>query len=247
MTSAPLPTPPWRRTVRREESPRRPVSQDLIISAALDVVRSEGLDALSIRRIAQKLRIGPATIYVHFANKDELLELALDTVFTDVKVPAPDPDRWSEQVCEIAREMHRELIGYGDLARASLGRVSFGPNALRVAEGLIAVMAAAGLPVEAAAWARERLFLYVCADAYETSQFEAKERTYGSAGVQAFLGQVREYYATLPAEEFPYSAGHPDAMVNTSCEQRFELGLQLLVRGLESWSRDPALPAAGDA
>lgn len=238
MTSAPLPTPPWRRTVRKEEVARRPVTQDLIIEAALELVQADGLDALSIRRIAQHLRIGPATIYMHFANKDELLEMALDTVLVDVKVPEPDPDRWPEQLRDVARAMRHEITRYGDLARASLGRVSTGANALRVAEGIIAVLVAGGLRVEAAAWAKERLFLYVYADAYETSLFEAKLRTHGPTQVRAFLDQVRGYYAALPAEDFPYSSGHPESMVNASCEQRFELGLQLLVRGLVGWVAD---------
>src|SRR5256885_2201867 len=97
-----LPTPPWQRTVRRAEPPRRQVSQGLILDATLELVRREGMDAVSIRRIAEELRIGPATVYVHFASKDELMELVLDQVMDEVEVPEPDPARWADQLREVA-------------------------------------------------------------------------------------------------------------------------------------------------
>jgi AcrR family transcriptional regulator len=232
VTESSLPTPPWRRTVRKETPPRRQISQDLILETALEVIQAEGLDALSIRRIAQELKIGPATIYVHFANKDELLELALDQVLSNVDLPVPDPEAWSAQVAQVARSAYRELICYGDLARASLGRISIGPNGLRVAERLMAIMVGGGVPAQLAAWARDRLMIYVHADAYEASQFIAKERQYGPEGVRAFREQVRRYYSELPADDFPYISQNAVAMVTGSCEERFEIGLGLLVDGL---------------
>jgi AcrR family transcriptional regulator len=227
-----LPTPPWRRTVRREEPPKRQISQNLILQTSLEVIRAEGLDALSIRRIAQQLKIGPATVYVHFANKNELLELALDEVLSAVAVPEPDPVDWPQQVAQVARAMYQELITCGDLARASLGRVSIGPNALRVTEGLIAIMVGGGVPVQLAVWAKDRLWLYVHADAYEGSQFAAHQRKYGEQGVRTFRNQVGTYYAELPPAQFPMLSKNAAALVTGSCDDRFELGLGLLIDGL---------------
>ncbi len=231
-SSPALPTPPWRRTVRREEPPRRQISQNLILQTTLELIQAEGLDAVSIRRIAQELKIGPATIYVHFANKEELLELALDEVLGAVKIPEADPAQWNQQLAEVARSAYQELIRYGDLSRASLGRVSMGPNALRLAEGLVGIMVSGGAPVQLAAWAKDRLLLYVHADAYEASQFLGHERSFGAEGVRTFLEQVRGYYAALPADAFPHLSQNPAAMVNGSCDDRFELGLELLLDGL---------------
>jgi AcrR family transcriptional regulator len=227
-----LPTPPWRRTVRRAEPPRRQVSQDLIVDATLRLVREEGLDAVSIRRIAETLKIGPATIYLHFANKGELLEFALDQVMGEVVVPTPDPEKWAEQLREVARSAYRALMRHGDISRASLGDMPTLPNALRVGEGMLAIMVAGGVPVQLAAWAKDRILLYVNADAYEGSQFVAKERKYGREGVRTFLDQVRAYYASLPPEEFSHSAKNAAALVAGSCDDRFEIGLDLLVEGL---------------
>jgi AcrR family transcriptional regulator len=239
VASSALPTPPWRRTVRREEPPKRQISQNLILQTSLEVIRSEGLDALSIRRIAQDLKIGPATVYVHFASKNELLELALDEVLAAVTVPDPDPERWAQQVAEVARAMYHELIKYGDLSRAALGRISIGPNALRVAEGLLAIMVGGGLPVQLAVWAKDRLWLYVHADAFEGSQFLAHQRAYGEAGVRTFLDQVRRYYAELPPDTFPQTSKNADALVTGSCDDRFEIGLDLLLAGLAARATAP--------
>src|SRR5690606_28095546 len=73
-SAAELPTPPWRKP-RRGGRTRRPLSRDLIVETAQAVVRAEGLDAVSMRRVAQELGTGPASLYAHVSDKDELLEL----------------------------------------------------------------------------------------------------------------------------------------------------------------------------
>src|SRR4051812_33822069 len=76
---AEVPAPPWRKR-RKVAPPRQPLSQDLIIDTALRVLRAEGLDAVSMRRVAQELDTGPASLYAHESNKEELLELMLDRI-----------------------------------------------------------------------------------------------------------------------------------------------------------------------
>lgn len=160
------------------------------------------------------------------------MELALDQVMGEVEIPHPDPDRWTQQLREVARSAYRALIQSGDISRAALGEMSTRPNTLRVGEGLLAIMAAGGVPVQIAAWAKDRILLYVNADAYEGSQYLAKERRYGRDGVRQFLDQVRAYYASLPPGEFPHSSQHADTLVHGTCDERFEIGLDLLVDGL---------------
>ncbi len=227
-----LPTPPWRRSVRRPTPQKRPITRDLILDVSLRVLDEEGFDALSMRRIAEELDTGPATLYGHFANKDDLLEQALDRVMGEIEVPAPDAGHWQDQVKQVARASYRALISHRDLARASLGRIRTGPNALRVSEALLAIMVTGGVPVRLAAGAVNRIFLYVNADAYEGSLCAVQLRSFGEKAVAGFLGQVREYYATLPAEKFPYTSRSAAELVAGSCEERFEVGLALLVDGL---------------
>src|SRR5262245_40912566 len=96
-----VPPPPWRRAPNPRRPPEKPVlSRDLVVKTALGILAAEGFEAVSMRRVAQQLETGPASLYAHVANKEELDELMLDAVLGDVPALEPDPARWTEQVKE---------------------------------------------------------------------------------------------------------------------------------------------------
>jgi len=82
------PEPPWW-TPRKATAPRRALSRQAIVAAALGILRAEGMDAVSMRRVASELGTGPASLYAHVANKDELLELLYDELL--VSIPTVEP------------------------------------------------------------------------------------------------------------------------------------------------------------
>ncbi|MFC6929926.1 TetR/AcrR family transcriptional regulator [Actinomadura yumaensis] len=113
-----MPTPPGRKP-RKAAPSRRPLTQDGIVAAAVRVLDAEGLDGVTMRRVAQELDTGPASLYAHVSGKDELNELMLDRVAAEVRLPEPDPERWQEQVKEVAREVRRVWQAHADIARVS--------------------------------------------------------------------------------------------------------------------------------
>src|SRR5262245_33691886 len=163
---AAVPDPRWR-APGKERAARKPLGRGRIVEAALRVLDQEGLGAVSMRRVGQELSTGAASLYVHVASKDELLELMLDRVLGEVEVPPPDPARWREQVMELSRATRRALLAHPGIARVCLAGVPAGPNALLLAEGTLAVLGAGGLPDQEAAWAVDRLSLYAAADAFQ--------------------------------------------------------------------------------
>ena len=99
------PEPPWRR--RQGEAPRaerRPLTRDAIVDAALGLLDRQGLAGLSMRRLAQELGVGAASLYWHVRDKEELLGLLLDRIVGESEVPEPDPDNWQEQIKQVGRE-----------------------------------------------------------------------------------------------------------------------------------------------
>src|SRR5919106_2770891 len=78
----PIPEPSWSRA-RRERPARTPLTREAIVDAALQVVAREGARGLSMRRVADELGTGPASLYWHVANKDELINLLIDRVAGD--------------------------------------------------------------------------------------------------------------------------------------------------------------------
>lgn len=235
---ASVPDPPWR-TPRTARAARQPLTRERIVDAALRVLDRDGLDAVSMRRVGQELATGAASLYVHVANKDELLELMLDRVAGEIRVPPPDPPRWPEQVEELGRALRRALLDHPGIARVSLAGVPAGPNALALTEGLLAILRAGGLPERAAAWAVDRLILYVSADAVEASADRARRLGQEPAAARgARRARAGAWLAALPPDRFPNTVALVDALVAPG-DDRFEFGLGLLVRGLAGLAAGP--------
>ncbi len=237
--AAPDPEPPWW-TPRKVAAPRRLLSREAIVAAALAVLRNEGMDAVSMRRVASELGTGPASLYAHVANKDELLELLYDELLASIPVVEPDAARWREQSIELWTASRDALARGGDIARFSLGRVPMGPNALRVAESFMAILRIGGVPDQAVAWAVDVVGMYVSASAVEdaiTADLAAAGRDPG-----AYYGQVHDYFASLPAERFPTIAALAKPMMTGDGDERFRFGLELLVEGLAALVRTSAAP-----
>ena len=145
--AAPIPPPPWQRLPDRPARRRRePISRDAIVEAALRLLDRDGLDALSMRRVADELGTGAASLYWHVGSKDGLLDLVFDRVIGEQQIPDPDPKRWKEQLKEVARAQREASIRHPYIVRISIGRIPMGPNALSYSERVLAILRAGGVP-----------------------------------------------------------------------------------------------------
>ena len=221
------PEPPWRR--RREDSSRQPLTRDAIVDAALQLLDREGIGGLSMRKLAQELDVGAASLYWHVRDKEELLGLLLDRIVGEGKVPDPDPENWREQVKQAARENRRLLQSHRDAAQISLGRIPIGPHSMPVLERNLALLAAAGLPPRVVALAADMFALFVGGFAFEESMDDSEP---------ADTDQLGAYFRSLPPEDFPTLHALADDLVAGDRDERFEFAIELLVRGLEAMAKD---------
>ncbi|SEG28769.1 regulatory protein, tetR family [Nonomuraea solani] len=235
-----VPPPPWRRS-RRPAQLKRQLSQELVIETGMRILDAEGLDALSMRRVAQELDTGPASLYAHVAGKDELLELIYDRVLGEIRLPERDPAHWKEQLRTYATEMHRVLAAHADVARAALATIPTGENSVRAGEWVFGLLIEAGMPPREASLAMDRLSLYLVGDAYEGSLHYARMRAAGLTDrreyFESFIGQIAAYYRALPRDRFPHVSGHVDDLIDADGEERFRYGLDLLLDGIEARMR----------
>src|SRR4029453_3296153 len=125
-----LPVPPWQRPGLRPRPARAPLSRDVIVEAAIKILDRDGLSGMTMRGVAQELGTGPASLYAHVANLRELQDLVFDQVAGELAVPAPEPERWQEQLRELLYEGVQLMRRHPGVSRYALGRVPFGPNAL---------------------------------------------------------------------------------------------------------------------
>jgi AcrR family transcriptional regulator len=205
------------------------------VETGLGIVDGEGLDALSMRRVAQELGTGSASLYAYVASKEELLELIYERVVGEVPVPVPDPARWQEQLREIALDSARVLMAHSDIARVGLANVPTGPSTLRITEGMLAIMVAGGVPLPVASLAVDRLQLYITSATLEAALFQAMQRASGKdigEFIEGFFGQLRDYLGSLPRDRFPIIAAHADELTAADGQERYEFGLDLLIESI---------------
>jgi AcrR family transcriptional regulator len=232
-----LPAPAWKRT--RQNAPARvALTRDVIVDTAVRLLDRDGLDGVSMRRVADELGTGAASLYAHVANKEDLLDMVLERIVADVEIPDPDPQHWQEQIRAVGMTLYRVYKAHRDIAVVNLGNIPTSPNALRIADRMMAIMLAGGVPPKVAGWALDRLALYICADAYEGAILFKRQQDSGLTPEQfheKYFTSVREFYGRLPADQFPTLAKHVSDMMGGDDESRFAFGLDMIIRSLATY------------
>ena len=231
--NAALPPPPRFPRPSKRPTRRTALTVEAIVAAAIDVLDEAGVAGLSMRRVADHLGTGAASLYAHVSGKDELLELVFDELVGQVPLPEPDPTIWREQVRQMLRDLRAVLISHRDAALAGLGRIPTTPKALLAADRLAATLRSGRLSDRVIALGLEQLTLYVSAEAFETGLME-----YGSApeDVERYYEDVHAFYMRLPNDRFPMLASLIDDISGPDGDERFEFGLDVLIAGLEALS-----------
>lgn len=224
--------------LREEPCSRNPGhSWARIAAAAIEIADSEGLEAVSMRRVAQGVGAGTMTLYHYVANKDELVTLMLDTVMGEMLVPDEElPRGWRPAITRIAiatRESlrrHRWMLDLLDEPRP-------GPNKLRHFEQSLQAMSVAGLEPKA------KLEAIVLIDEYVFG-FAIREAQEPDAHGPGWPPGVREFFRReLDSGEFPcvrellsddLDAGVAVVRELFREEGRFERGLERLLDGIEA-------------
>ncbi|MET9339696.1 TetR/AcrR family transcriptional regulator [Nonomuraea sp. NPDC003804] len=159
--SKPVPSV-WVRPRRQREQPV--LSREHIVAEAVRLLDEEGLEALSMRRLGQRLGAGATSLYRHVASKDELIELVVDEVYGEMRVPDADgPAGWRSATTECAHSLRAMILRHPWIA-AVLGQVglaSLGPNLVRQSSRMIALFEAAGFAPGEANRAMDTLIAYV--------------------------------------------------------------------------------------
>jgi AcrR family transcriptional regulator len=213
----------------RDRPAKAPLSEAAIVDAALAITKTEGFDAVTMRRVAAELDTGAASLYVYVRNRDELLLLMFDRAVDRLALVEPDPKRWREQVHDLLHTFLKTLESYPGLA----GALPVGPptseNSLAGAENLLAILLAGGIAPQDAAWACDILALIVTATATEIDVRRANEVEMERADI---IGQVRDAFASLPPDRFPNLVAHVAEMTAGDGNERFDFAIETFLDGL---------------
>jgi AcrR family transcriptional regulator len=218
--------PPRPRSTRGRPA-KAPLSEDVILDIAMRVLRQEGLDAVTMRRLASELDTGPASLYVYIRNRDELLNALFDRIGGMVELEEPDPARWREQLHRLLHGLLAVMEEHRGIARVAVANVPTGENALRVADNLMGLLLAGGVTPRDAAWACDILPLITTAAAVETATYQERGDEQDAVG-----GELEAVFSTISADRFPNLARYGPELTSGNGDERFHFAIDTFLDGL---------------
>ena len=210
---------------RRDERPR--LSRERVLEAAMKVADEGGIDALTIRSLAQSLGVKPMSVYYYVANKDEILDGIVDLVFSQIELPKADGD-WRAEIRRRAHSARRVLRAHPWAIGLMESRTSPGPATLRHHDAVIATLRGAGFSQALTAHA------YALLDSY-TYGFALQEVGLpfeGSDSVAEIAEPIMERFATGDYPHLTEMATDHYLQPGYDFGDEFEWGLDLILEAL---------------
>jgi TetR/AcrR family tetracycline transcriptional repressor len=183
----------------RSPGQRAGLTREAVIAAARRIADRDGLERLSMRALAAELGVMPNAIYSHVASKGELLDALLDSLLGEIE--APETDDWREALVAVMDSSRRLLVEHPSLIPEFLSRPTRGPNALRLGEVCIDLLARGGIEGELAVQAFRSLLVHALGfAAYEAPRLHDPDR-------EARVARSVEFFGSSPNPEVREVAG----------------------------------------
>ena len=184
---------PRRESISRRDRPAKPpLSRAGAVTVALQIMKDEGLERVTMRRLAAELDTGPASLYVYVQNMAELHGAILDELLAGLTLPDPGEagERWREELIGLLTAYTQLLLGQPSLARSILALRPTGAHYVRLVDTLLGLLHAGGVPVAQAAWGVDLLLQHGTATAAE--QGVRKEAVEAQAEQDAFVEALND-------------------------------------------------------
>ena len=200
------------------------LSRERIVEAALAVVAREGLDALSMRRLAQELDVWPMSVYRYFRDKDELLDAVVEAAADEVAVGG-SAGSWRDRIRDLLHQA-RAALGHDPAALGTrFARAMLTPGALRLSEAGLAILQEAGFKPDEAA----RAWRALCGYTFGFTAFDEDALPPDAAR------RVRAAVTALPEDEYPALTAAADGFAaSLASAEELDYGLERLLDGLEA-------------
>ncbi len=187
------------------------------------VLRADGLRKVTMRRLAQELDTGPASLYVYVRNTAELHAAVLDELLGTIG-PVPAEGSWRERLERVLMAYTGMLFEHPSLARSALTAWPSGPHYLNLIETLLALLDEGGVPPAQAAWGVDLLLQQATATAAEHAGEDTSQDDW-----DALTGALRR----VSDRTHPRIAALADDLLSGAHEARLSWRIQALITGIE--------------
>jgi AcrR family transcriptional regulator len=219
--------------IEEEIERRTPLDRERILRAAVRLADGGGVEAASMRKIAQELDVVPMALYRHVSNKDELLDGMLDVVVGEIDAPIDDVDEtnWKAAVRARILSARRALLHHPWASRVMESRTEPSPTVLAYMDSMIAMFRAGGFSIDLVHHVMHAMGSRLMGFTQEL--FHDR----GDADPQAEAQMWEALAGTYPSiYELYLTVSHDDAsVVGPGCDDQFEFefALDLLLEGIE--------------
>jgi AcrR family transcriptional regulator len=205
---------------------RKPLTRERVLAAAVRLADRRGLPALSMRALAQALRVEAMSLYYHVRNKDDVLDGIVDLVVAEIAVPVVGGD-WKREMRRRALSAHEVFLRHPWAALLVGSRLNVGPAMLNYIDATVGWLREAGFSYAQADHAWNAIDSHVYGFTLQQLNFPLEPAEYASA--------AQQFLPLLPRERYPHMRALAELVIagKHSGLQDFRFGLDLLLDGLE--------------
>jgi TetR/AcrR family tetracycline transcriptional repressor len=206
------------------------LTRDEVLTGALHIINEQGVERLTIRRLAESLEVSPMALYRHVANKADLLDGAIDLLIRDARVTEHDEADWRDWLAETFLRMRRALLEHPGALALVMSRTSLGPQALFVMEAVLARLDEHRVERADAARIFQQLMIHtlgsiallgpILRQAPELADAAERER------------RIRANFELLPGHGFPHITGHAADLAFAFRETCFVADVRAIAEGV---------------
>ena len=226
----------WRTSERASRKGKPDLSVDLIVRAAIELADSSGLQALAMRRVAERLGVGTMSLYTYVPGKPELLDVMLDAVYGEITEATQDT--WRARLEHIARENLALYQRHPWLTQVATSRPVLGPNTIAKYDAELRAIDGIGLDDIEMDSVLTMIMGYVHGAARGAADARAAEQSSGMTDQQWWYAHVPFLERIMDGRRYPTAArvGSAAGEAHQSAydpEHAFEFGLRCVLDGIE--------------
>jgi AcrR family transcriptional regulator len=216
------------RSATARQRPTTALSRERIVAEAVALADEEGLDGLSMRRLAQRLSVDPMSLYNHVGDKDDLLDAMADAVVAEVVIPART-GAWSADLRATILAARAAMLRHPWAAPVLEGRRQPGPATMRYMDTVMDVLREGGLSLELTHHAIHLLGSRVLGFSQDLFEDKAADRPEAAAMAAAFAGFAETHPRVF---EMAMAVSHEGGVGGCDDDVEFAFALDLILDGL---------------
>lgn len=196
-----------------------------VLDTALTLLEIEGIEGLTMRKLADALQIKAASLYWHFDNKQTLIEGIADRIVSDVAIDFEFHNDWKKDIARLSADLRNAFLLHRDGARVFAGTYVISENVLRINNTFINAIMQSGASAQLASKMTMALLYFILGCCIEQQSVMLIEKVE--------LMNKREAFEQLVQDKFPQTWQARDVLFADDFTSRFEFGLEQLLLGFQ--------------